>query len=111
MVNRRIFLKIAVSPGKSFVLFTLNSAGNSQEMVKRAPTCGETRFFPMLLTAKQQLALRLQSRGIPQVEIARKLHVRPESICRLLSRAKLRMASIQRECNAEDRALLESVLN
>ena len=46
----------------------------------------------MLLTPKQRLVFRMhQKDGLAQVEIARQLKLRPESICRLLARANLRV--------------------
>lgn len=62
----------------------------------------------MLLTPKQKLVWNLhRKQGIPQVEIARTLGLRPESVCRLLARAEDRVKSLMEQCGADACALLD----
>ncbi len=65
----------------------------------------------MLLTPKQKLAHHMYfSRGISQINIAKALRIRPESVCRLISRAERRIDDVMKMCGAgESCAVREAI--
>lgn len=53
----------------------------------------------MILTPRQRLVFRMHRKdGVPQKEIAAKLRITPESVCRLLSRAEQRLRTFVTDC-------------
>lgn len=66
----------------------------------------------MSISPRQKLAFQMREQGLSGVEIAKRLNIKPPSVCRLLQRAEAEIRKMVEGCEDVDlRNLKESLLN